>query len=309
MQNEIYFTEQFNIKEENFYFNNQFKLTLQRIKKKGKMANNYTNELSMAEKIRNLNIPIEQQEQPMDLFLHQQLHCEGRKIKRFDQIQCRWCDYPMSNQRKNKLKQAALKVKELIFNEGINHHNINKTNPNKEEEKENENSIRCIICLSVEAKPMYECINGHEICYHCNKKVKICPFCRGDMARFANYENINEIIGNRWIKDEKYKHTQQIQYHNNSNHERIDLFFDTITQDLRHFDRTTWNNRITQRIRPYYIPQNISNPFIPDLDESEFGVPDVRNIGTPTPLTPDRVEIMDENDEEDLPNPWENNIN
>lgn len=41
MQNEIYFTEQFNIKEENFYFNNQFKLTLQRIKKKGKMANNH----------------------------------------------------------------------------------------------------------------------------------------------------------------------------------------------------------------------------------------------------------------------------
>lgn len=257
------------------------------------MANAYPEnpqKLSIAEKIKNLNIPVEQQEQPIDLYIHNKLHCsEERKIKRFEQIQCRWCEYPMSNQRKKMITQAALKVKRLIFNQEL----FNKNN--KEEEQAPDQPTQCIICLSDEAKPVYECINGHEVCYYCAKKIPLCPFCRGEMARFANYENVIGIINN-WSKDEKYKNTH---YQSDKVHERIDFFFKIITNELGHFDRSTWNNRISS------TPNPSNNPFLPDIgNNDEFSPPDIGDIRTPTPLTPNRVEIMDEEDEIDLPNPW-----
>lgn len=82
-----------------------------------------------------------------------------------------------------------------------------KTEENDPELEELVKLVECIICRSIPAAPIFNCINGHFICNKCSEKLssKKCVYCRSDMTNLRNLP-LEAILSAKIFKCDFSKH-------------------------------------------------------------------------------------------------------
>lgn len=63
-----------------------------------------------------------------------------------------------------------------------------------------QNSLECPVCFEYLCPPVFQCQNGHSICYKCHSHMPTCPECRSDMAQSCRNYTIEKILESIQVK-------------------------------------------------------------------------------------------------------------